>query len=598
MIRLTGRHPFNSEAPLEAVMEAAAAKRGLTPNALHYVRNHGSVPKLDWDTHVLEIEFAVDALTAAGNPAVSGCRTRQFTMRELARMGKTAVAVTLTCAGNRRHEQNVVKKSQGFSWGPSAASTAVWSGVPLHSLLSQCGVDMARLHSSDDAASERPLYVNFAGSDKLPKGVYGTTTTLQHAMDPTGDILLAYEMNGERLPPDHGFPLRVIIPGWIGGRMVKWLGRITISDKETESTYHFEDNRVLPPNIGSSAQAFTTTSVLDPYEPDAPGKKVNWWRRPEFIINERNINSVIASPAHGSVLDLSTCASASGDSGGSGERTFRVPVQGYAYSGGGRRVTRVELSVDDGRTWTLAPRVVHSGGAKASASSESGLAPRHGVRYWCWFLWDVEVELTLPEIAWARQDGGNDDVPAGEVVQVAEVLVRCWDAAQNTQPRDITWNLLGMMNNNWYRVKLVHDPSSGKLHWEHPTNIGESKEAGWMARDKRAAEVASSSDASVASTGDAESRETRSEPVARKPGLPSMTMDEVAAHNSESDCWVVIDGVVLDVTKFLKRHPGGVKSLMIAAGSDATDDFYAIHGAAAAKMKDKFAIGYVDGRSG
>ncbi|KAJ1558435.1 hypothetical protein HK405_013694, partial [Cladochytrium tenue] len=195
MIRLTGRHPFNSEAPLSTLMSASKATNGLTPNSLHYVRNHGSVPRLDWDTHVLHVDFALGDGGSAGYAGLAGLQPCRFTMRELVAMASETVEVTLSCAGNRRHEQNVVKKSQGFSWGPSAASTAAWTGVPLHRLLAACGVEPAALQAG--SATARPLFVNFAGSDSLPKGVYGTTTTLQHAMDPTSDILLAYEMNGE-----------------------------------------------------------------------------------------------------------------------------------------------------------------------------------------------------------------------------------------------------------------------------------------------------------------------------------------------------------------------------------------------------------------
>ncbi|KAJ1551594.1 hypothetical protein HK405_014225, partial [Cladochytrium tenue] len=275
-----------------------------------------------------------------------------------------------------------------------------------------------------------------------------------------------------------------------------------------------------------------------------------------------------------------------------------VPAKGYAYSGGGRRVTRVEVSVDDGRSWTLAPRVVHSGGSSGGA----GLAPRHGSRFWCWFMWEAEVTIHVPVSAAteaASSTGG------GGVRQVAEVLVRSWDAAQNTQPREMTWNLLGMMSNSWYRVKLVRDDRSGTMYWEHPTNIGESKEAGWMAREKRAAETAAVDPSAAAPSGNevtgqqqapasgSEGSKSASQQARPRPDLPSMTMAQVAEHRSEADCWVVIDGVVLDVTPFLKRHPGGVKALVMVAGTDATDDFYAIHGAAAAKMKDRFAVGYV-----
>jgi DMSO/TMAO reductase YedYZ molybdopterin-dependent catalytic subunit len=73
-------------------------------------------------------------------------------------------------------------------------------------------------------------------------------------MDPTNDVLLAMEMNDLPLPPDHGYPVRLMIPGYVGGRYVKWLRRIWISDHENQSYYHIWDNRVLPPGAGLELQ--------------------------------------------------------------------------------------------------------------------------------------------------------------------------------------------------------------------------------------------------------------------------------------------------------------------------------------------------------
>ena len=84
-----------------------------------------------------------------------------------------------------------------------------------------------------DVENVESYHVCFEGADKLAKAHYGTSIPLSVAMDPTHDVILAYEMNGERLTPDHGFPIRVIIPGFVGGRMVKWLKKITVSEVKT-----------------------------------------------------------------------------------------------------------------------------------------------------------------------------------------------------------------------------------------------------------------------------------------------------------------------------------------------------------------------------
>jgi nitrate reductase (NAD(P)H) len=142
--------------------------------------------------------------------------------------------VTFVCAGNRRKEQNVVRKSKGFSWGPAGLSTAIWTGVAM----------------ADVIRKARPLrkarFVCMEGADKLPNGFYGTSVKLNWVMDPNRGIMLAYKMNGEVLAPDHGKPLRAVIPGQIGGRSVKWLTKLILTDAPSDNWYHIYDNRLLP----------------------------------------------------------------------------------------------------------------------------------------------------------------------------------------------------------------------------------------------------------------------------------------------------------------------------------------------------------------
>ncbi|CAH1766136.1 10827_t:CDS:2 [Entrophospora sp. SA101] len=168
--------------------------------------------------------------------------------------------VTLVCASNRRKEQNIAKQSIGFNWGAAAVSTAVWRGVSLSYVLKMVGLSL-----DVDYGEER--HVCFVVAGCLPNDYYAK------------DVLLAYQMNGEILSPDHGYPLRVIIPDVIGGRMVKWLNRITIINKESNNYYHYNDNRVLPPNVDAERAT-----------------KEGWWYKPDYIINELNINSAIVSP--------------------------------------------------------------------------------------------------------------------------------------------------------------------------------------------------------------------------------------------------------------------------------------------------------------
>ena len=131
--------------------------------------------------------------------------------------------------------------------------------------------------------------------------------------------MIAYMQSGEKLKPDHGFPVRLIIPGYIGGRMIKWLSKITITNKESDNFYHFRDNRILPPHVDEKL-----------------ADSENWWEKPEYIFNELNINSAVTSPAHGEHIRCNYELN-------SDEKEYLV--KGYAYTGGGRKITRCEISL-------------------------------------------------------------------------------------------------------------------------------------------------------------------------------------------------------------------------------------------------------------
>lgn len=227
LVRLTGKHPFNSEPPLPRLMHHGF----ITPVPLHYVRNHGPVPRARWEDWTVEVTGLVTRPTC-------------FTMEQLLHdFPSREFPATLVCAGNRRKEQNMVKQSIGFNWGAAAISTSVWRGVPLRTLLKSCGIY---------TRTKGALHVCFEGAEDLPGGggsKYGTSILREVALDPSRDIILAYMQNGEPLSPDHGFPVRMIIPGFIGGRMVKWLKRIIVTTDQSQNYYHYKDNRVLPSHV-------------------------------------------------------------------------------------------------------------------------------------------------------------------------------------------------------------------------------------------------------------------------------------------------------------------------------------------------------------
>lgn len=302
LIRLTGKHPLNAEPELSALHSAGL----ITPNHLHYVRNHGPVPHLLWKTHTIDVENG--KLTLKMDDLQS-------------RFQSINIAVALACDGNRRKELNMIRRSKGFNWGPGAISCAYWKGPLLRDVLLAAGVRQGRTRR----------WVNFEGCDQLSEGKYATCIPLSYAMDSENDVILAYEMNNRPIPADHGYPVRVIIPGYVGGRCVKWLKRVWISDKENDSHYHIWDNRVLPAFILDMDSEFSHTM----------------FHHPSTACNEQNLNSVIVKPAHGEKINLSDVKAG---------HTYRI--EGLAYDGGGHEVQRVEVSLDGGTSWLYCIRSV------------------------------------------------------------------------------------------------------------------------------------------------------------------------------------------------------------------------------------------------
>ncbi|XP_066327777.1 nitrate reductase [NADH] 3-like [Miscanthus floridulus] len=502
LIRLTGKHPFNGEPPLPQLMRHGF----ITPAPLHYVRNHGPVPRGDWATWTVEVSGLVR-------------RPARFTMDELVRdFPALELPVTLVCSSNRRKEQNMARQTLGFNWGPGAVSTSVWRGARLRDVLRRCG-----------GVADGALYVCFEGAEDLPGGggsKYGTSITRERALDPTMDVMLAYQQNGGPLLPDHGFPVRLIVPGCTAGRMVKWLRRIVVTTAESDNYYHYRDNRFLPSHVDAKLA-------------DAEG----WWYKPEYVINEMNTNSVITTPGHNDFLPINAITT---------QRTYTM--KGFAYSGGGKKVTRVEVTLDGGENWLLC------------ALDHPEKPTKYG-RYWCWCFWSIDVELA-------------------DLLACKEIAVRAWDQSLNTQPEFLTWNLLGMMTNCWFRVKVnVCRPGNGEigLAFEHPVQPG-NQPGGWMAQQKRL-ETAEAAGAAPALPPRSTSAATITNTANQ------FTMSEVRKHASQDSAWIIVHGHVYDCTEYLKDHPGGADSILINAGTDCTEEFDAIHSDKATDLLDAYRIG-------
>lgn len=184
-------------------------------------------------------------------------------------------------------------------------------------------------------------HVQFEGADCDTTGThYGASISFEKAMNP--EVLVAYKMNDEDIPADHGFPLRLVAPGIVGARQVKWLTSIRTSKEESTSHWQKKDYRY----------SFLFRVILPMFRAFSPsveaGADINYDSVP--AIQEYPVQSAICQPASGTKISKGTPISSllfylfSLEDG-------TINVSGYAWSGGGRGIIRVEISTDNGKTW-------------------------------------------------------------------------------------------------------------------------------------------------------------------------------------------------------------------------------------------------------
>uniref|UniRef100_H2ZCZ7 Sulfite oxidase n=1 Tax=Ciona savignyi TaxID=51511 RepID=H2ZCZ7_CIOSA len=333
VFRINSKKPFNAEPPIELLTDSY-----ITPNELFYVRNHLPVPEIDPDSHRISVDLGDSSI--------------QLSLEDLKTKFKpVTITTTIQCAGNRRQEMSDFK-TKGLSWGPCAIGTARWTGARM--------LPGVLLH-----------------------------VTYNHDIIPLldGDVIIAYKMNGVDIPRDHGYPVRAIVPGYVGARNVKWLRQITVGSDESTSHWQMNDYKAFSPST-----TFETA---------------NYKKAPS--IQEMPVISAISVPKPGSIID---------------PEDGMVEVKGYAWSGGGRDIMRVDVSADGGNTWQEASLTKDDPDADDSAHC------------WAWTLWTAEVP-----------------VAAGKV----EIICKAIDSANNCQPEWIgpIWNLRGFLTNAWHRVNVT-----------------------------------------------------------------------------------------------------------------------------------------------
>jgi DMSO/TMAO reductase YedYZ molybdopterin-dependent catalytic subunit len=269
----------NHAMPLEAL------RYPITPLGLHYLLIHFDIPPVDASTWRLEVGGRVE-------------RPLSLTLDELKTRPARTLAVTLECAGNGRVLLEPRATSQ--PWLTEAVGTAEWTGTPLAPILAEAGVA--------DGANE----VVFTGLDRGIQGdvehAYERSLPLEEAQ--REEVLLAWAVNGHELPPQHGYPLRLVVPGWYGMTHVKWLAAITVVDEpfggwQQASSYKLRESEE---DAGQPVTRMLPRSLMVP-----PGI-------PDFLTRTRYVEP------------------------------GRHILEGRAWSGWAP-IDRVEVSVDDGETW-------------------------------------------------------------------------------------------------------------------------------------------------------------------------------------------------------------------------------------------------------
>lgn len=362
-LKVHSAKPCNAESPVDVL------DKFITPTEKFYVRNHLWAPKINSESYRLTIELPDG-------------EEKSYTLEDLKKFKQVDVTTTLQCSGNRRkHMTEGSRYTNGLQWGIGGLSTATFKGVRLRDVLADAGF------SAEDAEESEMKHVIFQGAE-----AYGASVPLEKALSRHGDVLLAHEMNGQPLSQDHGFPVRSLVPGHVAARSVKWLNRIILSEDESQSQWQQRDYKCFGPNES--------------------GSSVDWTSAP--AIQEMPVQSAIVSlkdlPKGDRLLQVY------------GLEEEAVEVKGYAFAGGGRAIVRVDVSPDDGRTWT-----------QAELLDDDAL----GSKRWAWKQWRLVVPKRL----------------AGRYF-----IVKAVDDSYNTQPESFEpfYNFRGNLTSGWHRVSYIN----------------------------------------------------------------------------------------------------------------------------------------------
>lgn len=313
-------NPDNLESPINVI------NSWITPNSLFFIRNHLPYPDISIENWKLTIDGEVRS-------------SIQIMYRELLELSQISKTVTIECSGNKRGLMEPPASGDQFELG--TIGNAKWTGVPLLDILNNAGInentkEIVFTASDSGYRPDMSEKVNFVRS--LPFD----TNLLR-------ECLLALYMNDVPLPLEHGFPLRLIVPGWHGMAHVKWLSRITASSTQFKGPFQSVD--------------YVYITNEDDYSNAVP-------------VTENKVNSIITSPGNGEIIKP-------------GSNT----IKGIAWTGGNRTVSKVQVSTDNGTNWSDAQLTT----------------PEHGPFTWTFweFAWNVNQPGHYSILARAQDSLGN-----------------------------------------------------------------------------------------------------------------------------------------------------------------------------------------------
>ncbi|EMA47277.1 sulfite oxidase [Halococcus saccharolyticus] len=320
--RKPGTSETRDEADRYTVVGAASREtfaNWLTPIEEHFVCHRNPIPDGDADAWTIDV---------AGT---DGDETELPLTDIVEDLPTVAVAHTMECAGNGRGQHD--PETGSVQWGCEAVGTAVWTGTPVRSVLRASGLDTDAA-ATGSGADDEDRWLTAIGDDSTEEETFARSIPLSKALD---DCLLAHGMNGEALPAEHGYPVRLVVPGWYGVNSVKWLSELRVSEgmvtesaldrPGTHARWQQDDYRIHPAGeTPEHADTVPTTGTWDQLESSAVDHPYTF---------DETVMSLIGRPTGEEPIT---------------PHEDTVTVRGVAWAGDDE-IAGVEVSTDSGEAW-------------------------------------------------------------------------------------------------------------------------------------------------------------------------------------------------------------------------------------------------------